>query len=138
MRKVTCMYRNFATVVVCAGLMAGMTASAESAVTAYPKVKLTIPAEQTKSGKVEQREGTLNLDADSKNVLFVVKESVQRTIPYGQISGLQFYMANHLLRILYRDGSGRERYTDLELPGSSQAELLKRLQAETGVAVRLT
>ncbi|GGG98669.1 hypothetical protein GCM10011586_12630 [Silvibacterium dinghuense] len=132
-------------VVVCAGLLAGTmggrTARAEApagAVATYPRVKLTIPAEQAKSGKVEQLEGTLNLDADSKNVLFVVKEAVQRTIPYGQISGLQFYMANHLLRILYRDGAGRERYVDMELPQSSQADLLKQLQAETGIPVRLT
>ncbi|MFT4113708.1 hypothetical protein [Silvibacterium sp.] len=136
------MYRRLATVVVCAGfmsgLMSGMTALAESAVTAYPKVKVTVPADQVKSGKAEQREGTLNLDADSKNVLFVVKEAVQRTVPYGQISGLQFFMANHLLRIIYRDGSGRQNYVDFELPQSSQADLLKQLQAETGIAVRLT
>jgi hypothetical protein len=81
---------------------------------------------------------TLNLDPDSKNVLFVMKESVKKTIPYGKISSLEFYMANHLLRIQYRDSSGAPAYVDMDLPGGTQPNLLKEIQAETGIAVHLS
>jgi len=125
-------------VLLLAGSALAIPASAQSKVTTYKKVKMCVAADQSKSGKAAKVEGTLNLDPDSKNVLFVVKESVKKTIPYGNISSLEFYMANHMLRILYRNGSGEAQYLDMDLPGSEQPGLLKQLQAQTGIAVRLS
>jgi hypothetical protein len=123
-------------------LLAGLTltapASAQSTVSAYKNVKLCVTSDQTKSGKPGKLDGTLNLDPDSKNVLFVVNESVKKTIPYGKISSLEFYMANHLLRIQYHDGSGASTYVDMDLPGGTQPNLLKEIQAETGIAIHLS
>jgi hypothetical protein len=42
-------------------------------------VRLCVGAGQTKSGKPEKIDGTLNLDPDSQNVLFAVNESVQKS-----------------------------------------------------------
>ena len=95
-------------------------------------------ADKAKAGKSDKVEGTLNLDADSKNVLFVVNERVKKTIPYRNISALEFYMANHILRIVYKNGSGNEQYVDMDLPGSEQPDLLKQIQAQTGIAIRLS
>jgi hypothetical protein len=47
-------------------------------------------------------------------------------------------MANHMLRILYRNGNGQDQSVDMDLPGSEQPDLLKQLQAQTGIAVRLS
>jgi hypothetical protein len=132
------MKTKFATFALLAGLTLVVSASAQSTVSTYKKVKLCVSAEQSKSGKAAKVEGTLNLDPDSKNVLFVVNESVKKTIPYRNISSLEFYMANHLLRILYRNGSGAEQYIDMDLPGAHQPDLLKQLQAQTGIAIRLS
>jgi hypothetical protein len=132
------MKKLFASSALIAGLTLAVSASAQNTVTTYKKVKLCVTANQTKSGKSEKVEGTLNLDPDSKNVLFVVNESVKKTIPYGTISSLEFYMANHVLRIMYRNGNGEEQYADMDLPVSEQPDLLKKIQAQTGVAVRLT
>jgi hypothetical protein len=120
------------------GLTLAATASAQSTVSTYKNVKLCQTADQTKSGKPGKIDGTLNLDPDSKNVLFIVNESVKKTIPYGKISSLEFYMANHLLRIQYKDGSGAAAYVDMDLPGGTQPDLLKEIQAETGVAIHLS
>jgi hypothetical protein len=120
------------------GLTLAVSASAQSSVSTYKKVKLVVAAEQSKTGKAALVEGTLNLDPDSRNVLFVVDESVRKTIPYQNISSLQFFMANHLLRILYRNGSGVEQYIDMDLPGERQPDLLKQIQAQTGIAIRLS
>lgn len=119
------------------GLTLIVSASAQNTVTTYKNVKLCVAANQAKAGKPEKIEGTLNLDPDSKNVLFVVNESVKKTIPYGNISSLEFYMANHILRIKYRNGAGEEQYADMDLPVSEQPDLLKKIQAQTGIAVRL-
>jgi hypothetical protein len=122
-----------------AGLALAVSASAQNTtVSTYKKVKLCVAADQSKQGKAGKIEGTLNLDPDSKNVLFVVNEKVNKTIPYGNISSLEFYMANHLLRILYRNGSGEEHYVDMDLPTGEQPNLLKQLQAQTGIAIRLS
>jgi hypothetical protein len=120
------------------GLSLVVSASAQSSVSTFKKVKLCVSADQSKTGKAAEIEGTLNLDPDSKNVLFVVNESVRKTIPYQNISSLQFYMSNHLLRILYRNGSGAEQYIDMDLPGERQPDLLKQIQAQTGIAIRLS
>jgi hypothetical protein len=127
-----------ASVALLAGLTLTASASAQSRVSTYKNVKLCVAADQTKSGKPGKLDGTLNLDPDSKNVLFVVNESVKKTIPYGKISSLEFYMAYHLLRIQYRDGSGAAAYVDMDLPDGTQPELLKEIQSETGVAVHLS
>lgn len=66
-----------------------------------------------------------------------MNESVKKTIPYGSISALEFYMANHILRIIYKNGSGNEQYVDMDLPGAEQPDL-KRRQAQTGSAIRLS
>jgi hypothetical protein len=47
-------------------------------------------------------------------------------------------MANHMLRILYRNGNGQDQSVDMDLPGSEQPDLLKQLQAQTEIAVRLS
>jgi hypothetical protein len=120
------------------GLTLAVSASAQSAVSTYSKVKLLVTESQPKAAKVAFIEGTLNLDPESRNVLFVVKESVRKTIPYQNISSLQFFMANHLLRILYRNSSGVEEYIDMDLPGERQPDLLKQIQAQTGIAIRLS
>jgi len=119
-----------------AGLALVIPASAQSNVITYKKIKLCSAAD--KSGKSAKVEGTLNLDPDSKNVLFVVNERVNKTIPYQRIASLEFYMANHMLRILYRNGNGQEQSVDMDLPGSEQPDLLKQLQAQTGIAIRLS
>jgi len=121
-----------------AGLVLVIPASAQNQVTTYKKVKMCVSADKSKSGKAAKVEGTLNLDPDSKNVLFVVNDSVKKTIPYGSISSLEFYMANHMLRILYSNGSGKDQYVDMDLPGVEQPGLLKQIQAQTGVAIRLS
>jgi hypothetical protein len=119
-------------------LTASATAQTTTAVTTYKKVKLCLAADKSKQGKAEKIEGTLNLDPDSKNVLFVVNEKVNKTIPYHNISSLEFYMANHMLRILYHNGMGEETYVDMDLPTGEQPDLLKQLQAQTGIAIRLS
>lgn len=118
-------------------LVLTLSASAQN-VSTYKKVKLFVTADQPQSGKPSTIEGTLNLDPGSKNVLFVVKESVKKTIPYRSISSLEFYMARHVLRILYHDGNGAEQYIDMVLPGETQADLLKQIQAQTRIAIRLS
>ena len=120
------------------GLTLAVPASAQSPVSTYKNVRMCVPGDLTHSGKAGKVDGTLNLDPDSKNVLFVVNESVKKTIPYRNISALEFYMANHLLRIQYRDGSGSDQYVDMDLPGGSQPELLKTIQAQTGIAIHLS
>lgn len=120
------------------GLTLALTASAQSTVSTYKNVKLCVTSDQTKSGKPGKMDGTLNLDPDSRNVLFVVNESVKKTIPYGKISALEFYMANHTLRIQYHDGSGASTYVDMDLPDGTQPNLLKEIQAETGIAIHLS
>jgi hypothetical protein len=127
----------FASFVLLAGLLLLLPASAQNDVSTYKKVKLCTASDSSKAGKPATVEGTLNLDPDSKNVLFVVNESVKKTIPYQKISSLQFYMANHMLRILYRDGSGTEQYLDMDLPGNLEPALLKQIQSQTGIAIRL-
>jgi hypothetical protein len=67
-----------------------------------------------------------------------VNERVNKTIPYQRIASLEFSMANHMLRILYRNGNGQEQSVDMDLPGSEQPDLLKQLQAQTGIAIRLS
>jgi hypothetical protein len=128
----------FASFALIAGLALTVSASAQTTVSTYKKVKLCTSADKSKQGKAEKIEGTLNLDPDSKNVLFVVNEKVNKTIPYRNISSLEFYMANHMLRILYRNGSGEEAYLDMDLPTGEQPDLLKQLQAQTGIAIRLS
>ena len=118
------------------GLTLAIPASAQSNVITYKKIKLCSATD--KSGKAAKVEGTLNLDPDSKNVLFVVNEKVNKTIPYKNIASLEFYMANHMLRILYRNGNGQDQSVDMDLPGSEQPDLLKQLQAQTEIAVRLS
>jgi hypothetical protein len=120
------------------GFALALPVSAQSTVTTYKKIKLCVAADKSKSGKASTVEGTLNLDPDSKNVLFVVNQSVKKTIPYRNISGLEFYMANHMLRILYKNGGGEEQFVDMDLPGSEQPDLLKQIQAQTGIAIRLS
>jgi hypothetical protein len=132
------MKKSFTSIALIAGLALATSASAQSKVTTYKKIKMCVAANQSQSGKASTVQGALNLDPDSKNVLFVVNESVQRTIPYKSISSLEFYMANHTLRILYRNGTGQDQYVDMTLPGSEQPDLLKQIQAQTGIAVRLT
>ncbi len=128
----------FASFALLTGLTLAFPASAQSAVSTYRNVKLLVPAAQSRSGKAAMIDGTLNLDPDSKNLLFVVKESVKKTIPYRNISVLEFYMANHLLRIEYKNGSGEPAYVDMELPGGTQPELLKQIQAQTGISIHLS
>jgi hypothetical protein len=120
------------------GLTLSLSASAQSTVSTYKDVRLCVAADQTRSGKPGKLDGTLNLDPDSKNVFFVVNESVKKTIPYRKISSLEFYMANHLLRIQYQDGSGASTYVDMDLPGGIQPNLLKEIQTETGIAIHLS
>jgi hypothetical protein len=120
------------------GLTLSVSASAQSAVSTYKNVKLCQTSDETKTGKPGKLDGTLNLDPDSKNVLFVVNESVKKTIPYGKISSLEFYMADHLLRIQYHDGNGASTYVDMNLPTGTQPDLLKAIQAETGIAIHLS
>jgi hypothetical protein len=120
------------------GLTLSLSASAQSTVSTYKDVRLCVAADQTRSGKPGKLDGTLNLDPDSKNVFFVVNESVKKTIPYRKISSLEFYMANHLLRIQYHDGSGASTYVDMDLPGGIQPNLLKEIQTETGIAIHLS
>lgn len=131
-------FASFALISTVVGLALAIPATAQNTVTTYKKVKLCATADKAKAGKSDKIEGTLNLDADSKNVLFVVNESVKKTIPYGNISALEFYMANHILRIIYKNGSGDEQYVDMDLPGAEQPDLLKKIQAQTGIAVRLS
>jgi hypothetical protein len=126
-----------------AGLTLAPTVSAQSTVSTYKKVKLCTvaaadPSKKGKNDKNDKIEGTLNLDPDSKNLLFVVNEKVQKTIPYGNISALEFYMANHLLRVQYKNGNGEAQYIDMDLPGEHQPELLKQIQTQTGIAIRLS
>jgi hypothetical protein len=122
-----------------AGLTLAPSASAQSTVSTYKKVKLcATTTDQAKKGKADKIEGTLNLDPDSKNLLFVVNEKVQKTIPYRNISALEFYMANHLLRVQYKNGNGESQYIDMDLPGEHQPDLLKQIQAQTGIAIRLS
>ncbi|MBT9331782.1 hypothetical protein [Paracidobacterium acidisoli] len=104
----------------------------------YKKVKLLENTASSKANAAASIEGTLNLDPDSKNVLFIVNESVKKTIPYRNISSIDFYMANDTLRILYRDGSNAEAYLDMDLPKHLEPELLKQLQAQTGIAIHLS
>jgi hypothetical protein len=132
------MKNYFASFALIAGLALAVSASAQTTVSTYKKVRLCISAEKSKQGKAGKIEGTLNLDPDSKNVLFVVNEKVDKTIPYRNISSLEFYMANNMLRILYRNGSGEETYVDMDLPTGEQPNLLKQLQAQTGIAIRLS
>ena len=132
------MKKYLASFALIAGLALTVSASAQTTVTTYKKVKLCVSAEKSNQGKAGKLEGTLNLDPDSKNVLFVVNEKVNKTIPYRNISSLEFYMANHLLRILYRNGGGEETYIDMDLPTGEQPDLLKQLQAQTGIAIRLS
>jgi len=132
------MKKSFASLALIVGLTLAIPASAQSNVITYKKIKLCVAADKSKSGKPAKVEGTLNLDPDSKNVLFVVNEKVKKTIPYHNIASLEFYMANHMLRILYRNGNGQEQSVDMDLPGSEQPDLLKQLQAQTGIAVRLS
>jgi hypothetical protein len=120
------------------GLTLSVSASAQSDVSTYKNVRLCVGADQTKTGKAGKLEGTLNLDPDSKNVLFVVNEGVKKTIPYHTISSLEFYMANHVLRIEYKDGSGAVAFVDMDLPGGTEPELLKTIQAQTGIAIHLS
>ena len=119
----------------CCILFLGLTASAQ--VAAYNNVKLF---EQSVSGGKEKTKlvsGTLNFDPNHKNVIFVVKESVRRTVPYQSIFALDYYMSKHILRIQYKNSTGKPDYVDFDLPGDHRAELLKQLQAQTGIAVRL-
>jgi hypothetical protein len=132
------MKKYFASFALIAGLTLIGSASAQTTVSTYKKVRLCISADKSKQGKSEKIEGTLNLDPDSKNVLFVVNEKVNKTIPYRNISSLEFYMANHTLRILYRNGRGEDQYVDMNLPTGEQPDLLKQLQAQTGIAIRLS
>jgi hypothetical protein len=132
------MKNYLASLALIAGLALAVSASAQTTVSTYKKVRLCISAEKSKQGKAGKIEGTLNLDPDSKNVLFVVNEKVDKTIPYRNISSLEFYMANNMLRILYRNGSGEETYVDMDLPTGEQPNLLKQLQAQTGIAIRLS
>jgi hypothetical protein len=132
------MTKSFASLALAAGLALAIPATAQNTVTTYKKVKLCAAADKAKAGKSDEVEGTLNLDADSKNVLFVVNESVKKTIPYGNISALEFYMANRILRIIYKNGNGSEQYVDMDLPGAEQPDLLKQIQAQTGIAIRLS
>jgi hypothetical protein len=127
----------FVSLALLAGLMLHLPASAQNDVSTYKKIKLYTASDASKAGTPATVEGTLNLDPDSKNVLFIVNESVKKTIPYQKISSLQFYMANHLLRILYRDGSGVQQYLDMDLPGSLEPALLKQIQSQTGIAIHL-
>ncbi|HTD55951.1 MAG TPA: hypothetical protein VK670_11255 [Silvibacterium sp.] len=129
---------TFASFALIAGLALTVSASAQTTVSTYKRVRLCTSADKSKQGKAGKIEGTLNLDPDSKNVLFVVNEKVDKTIPYRNISSLEFYMANHMLRILYRNGSGEETYVDMDLPTGEQPNLLKQLQAQTGIAIRLS
>ncbi len=129
------MKKSFASLALIVGLALAIPASAQSNVITYKKIKL---CSADKSGKPAKVEGTLNLDPDSKNVLFVVNEKVKKTIPYHNIASLEFYMANHMLRILYRNGNGQEQSIDMDLPGSEQPDLLKQIQAQTGIAIRLS
>jgi hypothetical protein len=128
----------FAAFALTTGLTLAVPASAQSSVATYKNVKLCMTANETKSGKVGKLDGTLNLDADSRNVLFVVNQAVKKTIPYGRISSMEFYMANHLLRIQYRDGGGTATYVDMDLPGDTQPALLRQIQSETGIMIHLT
>jgi hypothetical protein len=128
----------FASFALLTGLTLAVPVSAQSSVTTYKNVKQCMTADQSKSGKAGKLDGTLNLDPDSKNVLFVVNQAVKKTIPYGKISSLEFYMANHLLRIQYRDGNGSPAYVDMDLPGGLQPALLKEIQSETGIAIHLS
>ena len=132
------MKNSFASFALIAGLALTVSASAQTSVTTYKKVKLCVSTDKSKQGKAAKVEGTLNLDPDSKNVLFVVNEKVKKTIPYRNISSLEFYMANHMLRIAYRSGNGEEQYVDMDLPTGKQPDLLKQLQAQTGIAIRLS
>ena len=132
------MKKYLASFALIAGLALTHSASAQTTVITYKKIKLCLAADKSKQGKPEKLEGTLNLDPDSKNVLFVVNQKVNKTIPYRNISSLEFYMANHMLRILYRNGSGEETYVDMDLPSGEQPDLLKQLQAQTGIAIRLS
>jgi|SRR5271157_3206369 len=132
------MKKSLASFALITGLALAIPASAQSKVTTYKKVKLCVAADKSKSRKAAKVEGTLNLDPDSKNVLFVVNEKVKTTIPYGNISSLEFYMANHMLRILYKNGSGEDQCVDMDLPGGEQPDLLKQIQAQTGIAIRLS
>jgi hypothetical protein len=127
-----------ASVALLTGLTLTAPASAQSTVSTFKNVKLCVASDQSRTGKPGKLDGTLNLDPDSKNVLFVVNESVKKTIPYEKISSLEFYMADHLLRIQYRDGSGAATYVDMDLPGDTQPNLLKEIQAETGIAIHLS
>jgi hypothetical protein len=132
------MKKYLASFALIAGLALTVSASAQTTVSTYKRIKLCQAADKSKQGKAEKLEGTLNLDSDSKNVLFVVNERVNKTIPYRNISSLEFYMANHMLRILYRNGSGEETYVDMDLPSGEQPDLLKQLQAQTGIFIRLS
>ncbi len=132
------MKKYFASFALIAGLALAVSASAQTTVSTYKKIRLCISADKSKQGKTGKIEGTLNLDPDSKNVLFVVNEKINKTIPYRNISSLEFYMAHHMLRILYRNGSGEEQCVDMDLPTGEQPDLLKQLQAQTGIAIRLS
>jgi hypothetical protein len=132
------MKKYLASFALIAGLALSLSVSAQTTVITYKKIKLCQGADKSKQGKSEKLEGTLNLDPDSKNVLFVVNEKVKKTIPYRNISSLEFYMSNHMLRILYRNGSGEEQYVDMDLPSGEQPDLLKQLQVQTGIAIRLS
>jgi hypothetical protein len=104
------------------------------AVSTYKNVKV---CEHAADKKAPEAAGTLNLDPEQRNLLFVVRDSVRQTIPYQAIFSLEFYMQNHLLRVLYRGHDGQERYLDLDLPRDRQHDVLKSIQDQTGLAVRL-
>lgn len=119
-------------------LFLGLTITASAQVSAYNNVKLF---EQHVSGGKEKTNlvsGTLNFDPNHKNVIFVVKENVRRTVPYQSIFEIDYYMSKHILRIQYKNSTAQPDYVDFDLPDDHRAELIKQLQAQTGIAVRLT
>lgn len=63
-------FASFALILSLGGALA-IPASAQNTVTTYKKVKLRATADKATAAKSDKIEGTLNLDADSKNVLFV-------------------------------------------------------------------
>ncbi len=106
-------------------------------VSAYKNVRLVTPASSEKGGKASTVAGTLNLDPEHKNMLFVVKDNVRQTVPYRSISTLNYYMENHLLRVEFRGVAGEAQYLDMDLPSNRQHDVLRSIQDQTGIAVRL-
>jgi hypothetical protein len=106
-------------------------------VSSYRNVKLYSHEDPDGKGKPAKLTGTLNLDAGQKSLLFVVRNTVQQTVPYRRITTMGFEMKDRVLRVEYKAEAGQPPYIDMELPSGKQEQVLRAIQDQTGIIVRL-